>query len=54
MLKIINAIGNKKLDTKSTICASSRGGAARRAGTGEDTTGVDCCEIPDMDTAEST
>lgn len=86
---MMNEIGNRKLETKSTICASSLGGslgpdgcggggaaAATAAGTGAGadvartmldatpplatiggdgaTGGVDCCDMPDMETAEST
>ena len=85
MLNTINEMGNRKLDTKSTIWASSLGislitggaGVLGGAGGGALTTagacgiellpivcviiggegavgGVDCCEMPDMDTAEST
>jgi hypothetical protein len=65
MLNIINEIGNKKLDMKSTICASSLGvegtdgGGGGAIGAGADamgdgaTGGVDCCEAADIDTAES-
>ena len=59
----MNEIGKRKLDTKSTICASSLGGADTAGAAcvacadGCDvviTTGVDCIDTPDMDTAEST
>ena len=82
ILKMMNDIGKRKLDTKSTICASSLGGSLGPDGCGGGgagapdagavaTTmfgaaplatmggegaagGVDCCDMPDMDTAEST
>ncbi len=59
ILNIINIIGKAKLDTKSTICASSFCGALTAGGEAGScdvvtTTGVDCIDTPDMDTAEST
>ncbi len=52
-------IGKAKLDTKSTICASSFCRALTAGGEAGScdvvtTTGVDCIDTPDMDTAEST
>ena len=58
MLNIMNKIGKRKLDKKSIIWASSLGGGAGVAGAvgdGDGTGGIiDCCDTPDMDTAEST
>lgn len=49
---MIKEIGNKKLETKSTSCASSLGFVASNGG--DAAGGLDCCETPDMDTTEST
>ncbi len=64
ILKIIKDIGNRKLDIKSIICASSfavaaggGGGGGGGGGIAKGVTragGVDCWETPDIETAEST
>jgi hypothetical protein len=62
ILKIINDIGKRKLEIRSIICASSfaaggGGGGGGGGGIAKGVTragGVDCCETPDIDTAEST
>lgn len=51
MLNMIKEIGNKKLETKSIIWASSLGA---EIGRGDAAGGLDCCETPDKETTEST
>ena len=63
ILNMMNEIGKRKLDTKSTIWASSRDGGGAGAGVGVGagggdggicTTGDECWEAAEIDTAEST